>query len=337
MDSGEISFASFSLKARAQAIKYFIWLLLALIPFFIITNLTPLLDKEMAINEAKMSKAYLYTQEEARNRSKKETQYGYFQYPVSQFIAVAWEYKFYIDNEESLIDIATPEIKILYDQLVLWLGLFMIALLSIKILLPSLSRLYLGPIKFDLESSTEISIDDEVQESQDSSAIYLFKKDAIAAERRAENIFARSTLLLTGGIIMSFVGVVIFYITLPEPKPSSTIQNFWPQIIRPTGVLIFIESIAWFLLRQYRSLIEDYKSFHKLHIKRSNYLAALILLDNESVTPEKLFLAASLVNEDLSGKLRNGETTEAIEGSKMTVDNPISDILNTIKSMYADK
>ena len=58
---------------------------------------------------------------------------------------------------------------------------------------------------------------------------------------------------------------------------TKTPFDIWTYLtfsIRPAGALIFIEAIAWFLLRQYRALIEDYKIFHRMYLKRANYLIA---------------------------------------------------------------
>lgn len=66
------------------------------------------------------------------------------------------------------------------------------------------------------------------------------------------------------------------------------------------------------LLRQYRSLIEDYKAFHRLYLKRANYLVALKMLSRSEVTQPELFLVTTMLSEDLTGRLKVGETTEGI-------------------------
>src|SRR5262249_54823982 len=145
----------------------------------------------------------------------------------------------------------------------------------------------------------------------------------------ARDVYRRSTILLGGGIVMAFVGVALFYITLPtsvsttqsrdaflyydlqsqinylrrqnedlrsRSKPDrddasrrlddsspfrgtdEAKENQWllfaSRSLRPTGMLIFMEGIAWFLLRQYRVLIEEYKAFLRVYLKRSSYLIA---------------------------------------------------------------
>jgi hypothetical protein len=125
--------------------------------------------------------------------------------------------------------------------------------------------------------------------------------------------------------------------TLPEGTKDDLIQSYWVRALRPTGVLLFVEAIAWFLLRQYRALIEDYKWFHRLYMKRANYLAALRIFDKTAIRPEDIFVAASLITEDFSGVLKKDETTEALERLKSQEDSPITEILKAMTSLSAKK
>ena len=142
------------------------------------------------------------------------------------------------------------------------------------------------------------------------SAEELLESDVVKAEERARDVYRRSTILLSGGIVMAFVGVALFYVTLPQSTAGSSDSQlmaerlelrylyasrlddrapltysrpsgeehpwltFASHSLRPTGMLIFMEGIAWFLLRQYRVLIEEYKSFLRVYLKRSSYLIA---------------------------------------------------------------
>jgi hypothetical protein len=104
--------------------------------------------------------------------------------------------------------------------------------------------------------------------------------------------------------------------------------------IRPTGVLIFLEAIAWFLLRQHRAFVEDYKWFHRVYIKRVNYLAAAELLKRSAVSKENFFLATALVREDFLERLKDGETTESLEKHKMQEDGLVREILAVIEAYF---
>jgi hypothetical protein len=111
------------------------------------------------------------------------------------------------------------------------------------------------------------------------------------------------------------------------PTPSNPYPLIISRAIRPFGMLIFIEGIAWFLLRQYRSLIEDYKTFVRIHLKRSNYLIAL----QAASTAQKDTLLADLIrvmlNEDLTGRLSKDQTTESLEAFKNAEKSPLIEAL----------
>jgi len=97
------------------------------------------------------------------------------------------------------------------------------------------------------------------------------------------------------------------------------------------GVLIFIEAIAWFLLKQYRAIIQDYKFFHKMYLKRANYLIAYRTISGkEDVSDQELIFITSLLSEDLSEKLKEGESTESLENLKSPTPNPIFSVLSNI-------
>lgn len=148
-------------------------------------------------------------------------------------------------------------------------------------------------------------------------------RDVSDAAKRADELYSRSTLLLAGGIIMAFIGITIFYLALPQVQPGERPLPYWPKSVRATGMLVFVEGIAWFLLRQYRALIEDYKAFYRLYLKRANYLVAFKTLDTKELGPTRILLAASVMSEDLTGKLKAGETTENIEAVKAIEPNPV--------------
>ncbi len=331
----EVALGSFRFEARARAIRVVLWLTLAVIPVNIAYNLVPLFSRDATVLRAISSREFdlAKTQLLKSIEKKGDERQSYFQYPVSELVEVSAPIRAKGAEEGPIFDEGVAQVTIRYDRLILWLGLGGVLVLTFQTLLPSLTGLYVGPLKVRIGGEAIGGADAE--QSPPATAIGLFELEVKSAERRAEILFARSTLLLGGGIIMAFVGVAIFYVTLPEGAKDDSVESYWLRAIRPTGVLIFVEAIAWFLLRQYRALIEDYKWFHRLYMKRANYLAALRILDKSSVRPEDIFLAASLVQEDLSGKLRKDETTESLEKMKISEDSPVTEILRAITSLHS--
>ncbi|MBF0510287.1 MAG: hypothetical protein HQK57_15360, partial [Deltaproteobacteria bacterium] len=115
-----------------------------------------------------------------------------------------------------------------------------------------------------------------------------------------------------------------------RPTKESTTEKDPNGEITERTLHYFLEAIAWFLLRQYRELIEDYKVFHRVYLRRINLLAAHKVVCKGNACPEELFLAAALLEDDLSGKLKRGETTENLERVKMEEPNPIFALVKSI-------
>jgi hypothetical protein len=176
-------------------------------------------------------------------------------------------------------------------------------------------------------------------------------KDVERALERSEEVFSRSTLLLIGGVLMAFVGVGIFFVALSDYSSGASIADIFLrppasysgilgipgrqlfQGFRSTLMLIFIEAIAWFLLRQYRALVEDYKSFYRYYMRRANYLIVLKLASQNSDKSLEESLVKALLSEDLSGRLKRGETTENLEGQRVTDGNFAESVLTKTASV----
>ena len=68
--------------------------------------------------------------------------------------------------------------------------------------------------------------------------------------------------------------------------------------LRATGILLLVESIAFFFLKQYRFLLSDYKHFFIIYAKRSDYAAAIKLLSKKNISEgDKKILIEKLLTE----------------------------------------
>ena len=291
--------------------------------FLLYANL-PLINEQSAIEKAQSSTAYDVAVEAMKKRLKDAgppaKEQRIFLYDITPFVQVAISYAARWDSDVSPpvllsgID-APPSVSLRTDQVALGCAMIIMLGLAFSTLHP---RSEVAATVLQEQRSATLS-------QEHTTARQVFAQEVKLAEYRAETLFKRSTFLLTGGVLMAFVGVAIFYATLPEP-PHGQAQihsTYWVSGIRAAGMLVFLEAIAWFLLRQYRNLIEDFKVFHRIYMKRANYLAAITVLDKETVRAEDLLLVTALLGEDFSGKLHSGETTEALESMKNESANPV--------------
>lgn len=312
------------------------------------------------------------------------------------------------DRSPPIIQRASADVEVRPDRLALLLAAWLLAVMLL-VLGPSL----VAPSVVARNPITELS------------AEVILEREADLARTQARALYSRSTLLLLGGIVIAFLGVVVFYLALPSDsytppgrvqklelvhkvllgesspmylprysgdaeydflrrreferrelelrfldnsrrggeraeKPLTSIERFSERSpehfaavvkevlapvsfkdmlseqvtrsLRPFGTLIFIEGIAWFLLRQYRTLMEDYKSFHRGYLRRVNTLIAYkLIMQNPAPTPAATGFISQLFGEDLSGRLKKDETTEEIEARKtFNEPNPIREAFERI-------
>ena len=96
--------------------------------------------------------------------------------------------------------------------------------------------------------------------------------------------------MLISGIVVAIIGVLVFTEFIPDPdsfKIESTKEIQWKQYlvysIRPTMMLVFIEFIAFYLLKQYRTLIDDYKYFHSIFLLRLDNSVIFKIIDDKDL------------------------------------------------------
>lgn len=103
-----------------------------------------------------------------------------------------------------------------------------------------------------------------------------------------QRTLSRANTLLLVGVALSLVGIFVFYLTLEDQitissRTSLAIAAEKTVFVRSIGLLIFIEVLALFFLRQYRSALDDYKYFLDLSIQKSELLAAWLLISRDGV------------------------------------------------------
>lgn len=147
----------------------------------------------------------------------------------------------------------------------------------------------------------------------------------------ADKIFNRSGVYLISGTAISFVGLIFFYIQTKEFQlTDSTIIQYIPNF----GILFFIEFIAFFFLRLYRSTINDYRYFEEIKRRREEFYSTLRILISRGDTS----MIPEIINSRANWKpgiLEDGQTTETLEAKKLEKDE--IDLLEKIVSLLNRK
>lgn len=139
----------------------------------------------------------------------------------------------------------------------------------------------------------------------------------------AEKMYNRAGVYLFVGVIIAFAGLFFFYfMTYQSNQISKEFQERILEVLPRFGILFFIEFIALFFLRQYRSAMDEYRYFEAIKRKREeNSILIHILLETKPNKDLMNFLEKFSLYSDL-GKLTKGESTEILE-SKRIADNEV--------------
>ena len=106
----------------------------------------------------------------------------------------------------------------------------------------------------------------------------------------------------------------------PQADSSALLADLLIAMVPRFGILFFIEFIAFFFLRQYRSAMDEFRHFEAIKRSREDRLALVALMKAESGSVELFDLLQGNYFSSSSGKLAAGETTESLETRKLTRD-----------------
>jgi hypothetical protein len=143
----------------------------------------------------------------------------------------------------------------------------------------------------------------------------------------------RPNALLFVGTIIAAAGLIFFVLTLPGSRygfldtPTSTIPDlkadFWSsaiQLLPRLLMLIFIQVLAGFFLKQYRSSMEDFRYYESVLRHREAQYLSYTLRKKMNDRKALLFFADDLLKDREFGQLSHGQTTAAIEAQKAEVN-----------------
>lgn len=149
----------------------------------------------------------------------------------------------------------------------------------------------------------------------------LLKQYAAASSIVAQQMYTRAGAYLMSGAIIAFLGLGVFIFIRNGSTPAGI--DVWERLINlvPSfGVLFFIEFVALFFLRQYRSAMDDFRYYDSVRRHRQDSLVALSMFaENETIVPTSEVIRAISIYST-AGKLMKDETTEILETRKLQRD-----------------
>lgn len=205
-------------------------------------------------------------------------------------------------------------------------------LLALFLVLPIIFKLIFDKLPFeflrdkskisDVNGENENGLIENIEQNSDFEFYgkFKFEIENIKESRQiAEKIFNRSGVYLLVGCIIAFSGILLFYspyfqtVKVPTNDIYERVLNDLPRF----GSLFFIELVAFFFLKQYRIMLEEYRFYESIKRQRQDNLTFLKLVEKYETNENILNLLLEKNKFQRQDKLLDGETTEILETQKL--------------------
>ena len=175
--------------------------------------------------------------------------------------------------------------------------------------------------RLNKKTDNEESLDDLIAQrtSSETSEVFLTSL-ALSSRQLAKGLYSRSGVYLLIGVLIAFSGLVFFYLQTTaltkQPDATSLLISLAPNF----GILFFIEFIALFFLKQYKSAMDEFRYYESLQRSREETLALVKLIKESGENLNVYELIEKCGFRSTSEKLETGQTTELLESKKLNKD-----------------
>lgn len=140
------------------------------------------------------------------------------------------------------------------------------------------------------------------------------------SEELCERVYTRAGVYLIVGVFISVGGLAFFYIrSLSLPSGSDLLDRVL-TLLPAFGVLFFIEFVALFFLRQYRSAMDDFRYYDAIRRHREENLVLLAMFSENKSIVSTVDVIRSMRFYSGDQKISKDETTEILEARRMQRD-----------------
>ena len=152
-----------------------------------------------------------------------------------------------------------------------------------------------------------------------------FTKYLLRSQDAAETAQRRPNALLFFGTFVAVLGLAFFIVTLPGSPlgflaEAASPPDFWSssiQLFPRLLMLIFIQVLAGFFLRQYRTSMEDFRYFEAILRQREAQFISFILRKHTGDTKSLVAFAKEIMEDRPTGLLGRGQTTATLEAQRL--------------------
>jgi hypothetical protein len=149
-------------------------------------------------------------------------------------------------------------------------------------------------------------------------ATKLFAYYAHSSRRLSQSIYSRAGVYLLVGVFVAFSGLVFFY--SQTAQLSGSVPQALPlmlAIVPKFGILFFIELVAFFFLRQYRSAMDEFRYYEAVKRSREETLALIRIAADSGKPLDPIDLVKNESFFSRAGVIAKGQSTEILESRKL--------------------
>jgi len=136
----------------------------------------------------------------------------------------------------------------------------------------------------------------------------------------AKGLYSRSGVYLLIGVLIAFSGLAFFYLQTTRLAGDIDTTKLLVSLAPNFGILFFIEFIALFFLKQYKSAMDEFRYYESLQRSREETLAIVKLIKSSGENLNVYELIEKCGFRSTSEKLEDGQTTELLESKKLNKD-----------------
>lgn len=140
---------------------------------------------------------------------------------------------------------------------------------------------------------------------------------AQSSKKLADGIYSRSGVYLLVGVMVAFSGLAFFYLQTSSTFNTTDLTGLLVSLAPKFGILFFIEFVAFFFLKQYRTSMDEFRYYEAIKRHREEILV-LLRVGNEQSKPIDAFELVRLGQFfSIAGRLQKEESTELLEARKL--------------------
>ncbi|MEN2424694.1 hypothetical protein AA0N74_01445 [Chromobacterium vaccinii] len=166
-----------------------------------------------------------------------------------------------------------------------------------------------------------------VGELSNASTLKLLSYYASSSRELSQSIYSRAGVYLLVGVFVAFSGLFFFYTSTVQSQSalgpvfqmpnSQEAMSILIILIPKFGILFFIEFVAFFFLKQYRSAMDEFRYYEAIKRNREEVLALVRMSESNGklLDPAELFKSQTYFSK--AGTLEKNQSTEIIEARKL--------------------